>query len=262
MGMTRGAIKLLTMTLHNQQYKRAAMYGVQEISVKESEINSILSEYDIDWLKRKEAHPSTNLFKSLGCKQVNSIDIYPDESPTHLIDLNLPIDQGYNENFDLIYDGGTIEHCFNIPQVLRNTAAMLEIGGRVIHHTPTNNWVDHGFYQISPTLFFDFYEAAGFDDFSFHFHFINGQKEKFIPYNLQEDPPPYFIGKGQRVLSHFTAIKKKHVDPSMLMSLVQRRYRDLFGNKQSIKTSPKRGLANRLKRSFLKRTILLRSKQL
>jgi hypothetical protein len=40
---------------------------------------------------------------------------------------------------------------------------MLRPHGTVIHIVPCNGWVNHGFYQISPTLMFDYYGAAGFD---------------------------------------------------------------------------------------------------
>ena len=262
MGMTRGAIKLLAMTLQGQHYEKAVMYGVQQVSANSKEICSILSKYGANWAEPTLEAPSTGGFKSLGCNQVESIDFYPDEGATHVVDLNRPINEKYKQAFDLIYDGGTLEHCFDIAQVLRNTAHMLKTGGRIIHHVPTNNWVDHGFYQVSPTLFFDFYEAAGFSEFSFHFHFIDGKKESYISHSLQDQPPPYFIGKGTRVLSHFTAVKVRTVDPSDLVSLVQRRYREYFGGDHSPAETQSRDLLSRLKRSFLKRTIRLRAQRL
>tara|TARA_S200000501_G_scaffold373465_1_gene420648 strand:- start:1173 stop:1676 length:504 start_codon:yes stop_codon:yes gene_type:complete len=36
---------------------------------------------------------------------------------------------------------------------------MLKVGGRVIHMLPSSNWVDHGFYMFSPTIFHDYYSA-------------------------------------------------------------------------------------------------------
>ena len=36
---------------------------------------------------------------------------------------------------------------------------MLKKGGRIIHSSPSNNHVDHGFYMYSPTLFADYYAA-------------------------------------------------------------------------------------------------------
>ena len=40
---------------------------------------------------------------------------------------------------------------------------MCELGGEIIHAAPTNNWPNHGFYQLSPTLFHDYYTANGFE---------------------------------------------------------------------------------------------------
>jgi hypothetical protein len=59
----------------------------------------------------------------------------------------------------LVFDGGTSEHVFNIPKVLENYHKMLKVGGRIIHASPTSNYVDHGFYMFSPTLFYDYYLA-------------------------------------------------------------------------------------------------------
>ncbi len=36
---------------------------------------------------------------------------------------------------------------------------MLKEGGRIIHLAPSSNYVDHGFYMFSPTLFSDYYSS-------------------------------------------------------------------------------------------------------
>ena len=65
--------------------------------------------------------------------------------------------------FDVIYDGGTIEHAFHLPNLMNNIFTMLRPGGRIIHVSPSSNHIDHGFYMFSPTLFWDFYCANQFD---------------------------------------------------------------------------------------------------
>ena len=62
----------------------------------------------------------------------------------------------------MIIDGGTMEHIFHIPNVLNNIYRMLRVGGRIIHISPSSNYVDHGFYSFSPTLFYDFYQTNKF----------------------------------------------------------------------------------------------------
>ena len=56
--------------------------------------------------------------------------------------------------YDLVYDGGTIEHIFDVKQALQNIMSLPRIGGRVIIHTMANNYFGHGFYQFSPELFY------------------------------------------------------------------------------------------------------------
>lgn len=98
-------------------------------------------------------------FKKLGFESVFSLDNNNFEGSDLVLDLNIPIPQQLHNQFDVIYDGGTIEHIFHLPQVLKNIFNMLKVGGRVIHAVPSSNHVDHGFYMFSPTLFFDFYRA-------------------------------------------------------------------------------------------------------
>jgi hypothetical protein len=40
---------------------------------------------------------------------------------------------------------------------------LLKVGGVVIHAGPANGWLEHGFYQFSPTLLVDYYVANRFD---------------------------------------------------------------------------------------------------
>lgn len=67
--------------------------------------------------------------------------------------LNQPFDLG--ERFDVVINHGTAEHVFNIAQVFATMHQHCELGGWMIHDAPFMGWVDHGFYCLQPTLFFD-----------------------------------------------------------------------------------------------------------
>jgi len=104
------------------------------------------------------------VFRSLGAKAVDAIDFSDFEGARFVHDLNQPIDDSLRQRFDLVYDGGTLEHVFNFPIAIRNCMEMVRPGGRVILHTPANNWCGHGFYQFSPELFFRVFSPAnGFE---------------------------------------------------------------------------------------------------
>lgn len=79
-------------------------------------------------------------------------------------DLNGPIDLG--EQFDLVINHGTAEHVFNIAQVFRTIHDHCIDGGLMIHESPCIGWLDHGFFNMNPTLFYDLaatncYELVG-----------------------------------------------------------------------------------------------------
>jgi hypothetical protein len=82
---------------------------------------------------------------------------------THIADLNQAIPAHLRDKYGLIYNGGTIEHIFDVRAVLRNLHDMLKIDGVVVHVGPMNGWVEHGFYQFCPTFFADFYHANRYD---------------------------------------------------------------------------------------------------
>lgn len=73
-------------------------------------------------------------------------------------DFNFPIPKKYQGKFDIVLDGGTCEHIFNIAQALSNVNLMLSKNGVAWHGGPLC-WPNHGFYGYNPTLFADFYEA-------------------------------------------------------------------------------------------------------
>ncbi len=90
----------------------------------------------------------------LGAERVDSIDQSEYEGATLVHDLNAPIPPEWEQRYDAIVDGGTLEHIFNFPVALANCMRMLRTGGRLFICTPANNQLGHGFYQFSPELFF------------------------------------------------------------------------------------------------------------
>ena len=98
-------------------------------------------------------------------KRIDSLDISEFEGANVIHDLNLPINELLAGTYDLIIDGGTLEHVFNLPIALASMSSLLKIGGRILHISPSNNYVGHGFYQFSPELFASFYSKKnGFAD--------------------------------------------------------------------------------------------------
>jgi 2-polyprenyl-3-methyl-5-hydroxy-6-metoxy-1,4-benzoquinol methylase len=70
--------------------------------------------------------------------------------------MNTPVPKDI-EKYDTIFDGGSLEHIFNVNQALKNVSMMCKPGGQIIHSLPANNQCGHGFWQFSPELFLSLY---------------------------------------------------------------------------------------------------------
>jgi SAM-dependent methyltransferase len=101
-------------------------------------------------------------FTALGFSEVVSCDVSAWEGADLLVDLNLPVPAELHGRFDVVFESGTLQYVFHLPNALANIHALLEPGGRVIHGMlPSHNHVDHGFHMFCPTLFHDYYSANG-----------------------------------------------------------------------------------------------------
>ncbi|WP_020205091.1 class I SAM-dependent methyltransferase [Cupriavidus sp. WS] len=100
------------------------------------------------------------LFRFLGASSVQAMDQSAYEGATLLHDLNRPVPAALHAGFDCVFDGGTIEHVFNVPVALANVHAMLRPGGVFLSVNAANNQLGHGFYQFSPELMWRVFSAA------------------------------------------------------------------------------------------------------
>ena len=96
-------------------------------------------------------------FRILGATEIISVDASAFEGAQIVHDMNLPIPDALESSFDVVFDGGTLEHIFDLPTALRNAARMVRQNGRFISHTVASNFCGHGFYQFSPELFYRFF---------------------------------------------------------------------------------------------------------
>src|SRR5436190_15281164 len=92
------------------------------------------------------------IIRAMGASDVDAMDYSSYQGATLLHDLNQPAPDRLAEQFDIVLDGGTLEHVFNVPVALASCMRMLKPGGRFLAVTVTNNWCGHGFYQFSPEL--------------------------------------------------------------------------------------------------------------
>ena len=99
-------------------------------------------------------------FEMLGAKHVDSLDFSTFEGATVQHDLNQPLPAALLAKYDLVFDGGSLEHVFNFPQALKSCMEMVRPGGHFVQVSNANNFMGHGFRQISPELMYRSMSAA------------------------------------------------------------------------------------------------------
>jgi len=77
------------------------------------------------------------LFEALGATTAHSLDYTGTPGATIACDLNhpLPIDTLAGK-YDVVLDGGTLAHCFNVGVCMETVVRLLRVGGRVLHTSP------------------------------------------------------------------------------------------------------------------------------
>lgn len=217
MGISIGRIKLLSEVIEFNKVNldKALTYGVLHTKSSNKLVAKVLKKEILKDLAQEEILHQNDVFKQLGFVEINSLDFYPHEKPTFTLDLNKPLSSEYMNKYDLVYDGGTMEHCFNVPMVLENTIKFLKKGGTVVHVNPMSGQVGHGFYQFSPTLYYDFYTANGFDNLKIEIY-IRRSKKEYV-YEIPNNKINKFVNvprcfMGARAFIHFSARKVKDVD--------------------------------------------------
>jgi SAM-dependent methyltransferase len=149
-----------------------------------------------------------------GYDTVDTLDLFPDEHPAIIADLNTPFPTELWNRYELVFDSGTAEHCFNVKEVLGNAVRALKVGGCVMHILPMSGFAGHGFYQFSPDLFAAFYGKNGFEEIEIKIELRIGLKAYFFDYDPNRPLPGDFWGIPAQIF--FTARKVREVDKILI----------------------------------------------
>lgn len=91
----------------------------------------------------------------LEARSCQSLDVSDYQHSNIICNLNCSLPESYLGKYDVVIDAGTLEHLSNLSVALLNIFGLLRGGGIYYFGVPCNNWVDHGFFQFSPTFFID-----------------------------------------------------------------------------------------------------------
>jgi SAM-dependent methyltransferase len=209
MGLTASNLRLVAQELNRRGVSggRALIYSVLGVQGSLQEVRDLLArdgypvrdlahhEVQLDSLTQfgTSLHVST-LFRMLGYDRVETVDLFPDEGPDIIADLNSPFPPNLCDSYDLVFDSGTTEHCFHVKQVLENALRALKVGGVVMHILPMSGFAGHGFYQFSPELFSGFYGSNGFAEIALKVELRIGSRAYYFDFDPDSPLPGDFWG--------------------------------------------------------------------
>ena len=143
--------------------KQSLGFTVKDLVESSKKVNHNIDLSMFHDLNLKEKLNQKLFFETLGFKKIDTLDVSNYEGAEILFDLNEQNTPKELQNkYDFIYDGGTLEHLFNIGNALNHLTKMIKRMGVIFHNNPCNGYIDHGFFQISPTLYFDYYLTNNF----------------------------------------------------------------------------------------------------
>ena len=145
-------------------FAETATIGRQSLTVPEADLAELARRLGVampDWHTFAADGYSEDFFRLyLGANGITSFDFSAYQSAGIVHDLNVAIEPSLHGRFDAVFDGGTLEHLFDVKQVLSNYMNLVKIGGSLFICTNANNLCGHGFYQFSPEFFFRVFTAA------------------------------------------------------------------------------------------------------
>ena len=170
-------LKALRARRHTEEPIRIICLGYQEILLPDIYIRHKFGEKAFDTLYNRPSQetiikffqkpnvsrvPTTDsFFRLFGNVTCDSLDYQKHEGSEIIVDMNFELPGHLREKYDICIDSGTCEHIFNIGQAFTNCAELVKVGGSVFHTNPIN-FINHGFYNLCPILYPDFYENNGF----------------------------------------------------------------------------------------------------
>jgi hypothetical protein len=167
---------LLNFARQKDDKKRLICLGYPDMLVTEAQLTRLCGKGILDRIKFRDDSEqilawhglagkmtriaeSQSVFAAVGI-ETDFLDIHPSRGCEITADFNGALSPTLTGRYDFVYDGGTMEHCFNVGQVMRNILALAKIGGYIVHVNPLNLY-NHGFFGFSPTFYHDFYTQNG-----------------------------------------------------------------------------------------------------
>jgi hypothetical protein len=157
MGIDVHGLNFLKYSKMKKSFGDVITIGRQGLHVIEPVIKDVLK-ITLEYKNQPYCEELLNTY--FGATKVESIDNSNYEDATYVHDMNQSLPANLIGKYDTVFDGGCLEHIYNVPQALKNCSLFCKPGGQILHVLPANNFCGHGFWQFSPELFFSLYSTS------------------------------------------------------------------------------------------------------
>ncbi|MEG4392872.1 TylF/MycF/NovP-related O-methyltransferase [Microcoleus sp. BROC3] len=137
-------------------FKSVIELGSQDIYSQQEQFAQLLDKLFAYSLPDGSPMTAKTLYQSMGLELYQCIDADGRHNAL-TFDLNKDIKQAYGfaEQFDLVTNHGTTEHCFDQYRCFMNIHNLCAVGGLMIHVLPIQGYVNHGLYNYQPSFFYN-----------------------------------------------------------------------------------------------------------
>lgn len=156
--------------MYNVKFSDTVMLGRQKLWLSKRQHTRLRNIYGISGAEtgeidfRNRVYAEKFLQNNFMIEKLSILDYSGYEGADIIHDMNTKIPVDLEQKYDVVIDGGSLEHIFNFPIAISNCMNMLKKDGSIFIFSMANNHCGHGFYQFAPELFFRVFEPAnGFE---------------------------------------------------------------------------------------------------
>lgn len=191
-------------SIENLDFSSILTIGRQSLIISPRNLHKHLKDWgyaskntDVFSLFYKDDGYADGVYRLLGAQRIEALDYSDYEGATCIHDMNVPVPDTYKDRYTVVLDGGALEHVFNFPVAIKNCMEMLVEGGYYLGITPSNNYMGHGLYQLSPEIYFRIFQPEN----GFQLHSVIAVEERpNAEWFLVRDPKE--VGKRGFVINH------------------------------------------------------------
>ncbi len=204
MGIGFHEFSFLKYSQNKKKFDTLGILGRQENFLESTSYNFLISANK----NQNKKYADEFLIEQLSLKKLVTFDAFDKENPTKIENFNHLFKN--EELFDIFFDGGSLQHTFNVPNVLQNISNHVKEGGAILHVASSNNLCGFGFYQFSPEFFLNYYSNQnGFINTEIFVANFDNHKEWFkLKENLSSE---ININTNARLICLVRTEKKKNV---------------------------------------------------